>query len=251
MPAIRFLLFLYFLSVTTFFAAYLIKETSRAPGKVSISEVESAKKNLQLLENITWSGIEKLSSTSLSNYSAVFSHFNQLTIYTHSGIYFNLYRDKELIAWTSNKTAFSKEEIINIDNESFQRLPNAIYKILLKEINNYTITGFIEIYSDYPIQNKFLENKFNPRLGLNNYYSFSFISENGDLILDKHKEPVHSGILFNLFLIISIVSLLLAVYFTGEKIIAKGSGMTIWLFPGYLISFSSVINTIQRALTYL
>ncbi|MGI8893903.1 MAG: ATP-binding protein [Bacteroidia bacterium] len=167
------------------------------------------------------------------------------------GFYFLIFKNDSLLYWTNNRISFETISPNVIENYSIIKLRNGWYETFNKEYNGLRILSFILLKNDFSYQNRFLQNIFNPLLGLSSntefktspsegtidinagtgeyLFSLSKISTNQSLNLRSSETINH------LFLYLFLIVILYLLYFTGNVILSKGNSILKIIYPVFLI----------------
>lgn len=97
----------------------------------------------------------------------------------HHGFVFFHFENGKLLHWNENETMLPPPSIAkNVSNGISIQLPDGLYDAFEKSEGNKKITGLILLEKIYSYENKYLENHFNPLLGLDN--QFKSVAGQGD-----------------------------------------------------------------------
>lgn len=92
--------------------------------------------------------------------------------YSEKGINILVYKDDELKFWSSFN-AFPADHESVVEGSSFMMLRNGYYELIKKTFDNYRIIFYIEVKSEFDIQNHFLENTISKYLSPSNSLSLA------------------------------------------------------------------------------
>ena len=173
------------------------------------------------------------------------------------GYYFLIYRNDSLFYWTDNRISFANLTPGIIENYTVLKLRNGWYETFNKNFNGTTVLAFLLLKNDFAYQNRFLQNKFNPVLGILSNAEFKsspsnnsirINSENGEYLFSVSRPIIsQSGILASpkiindIFLYLVLVLLIYIFYYTGNVILKERNQFLKILYPVILVTFVFII----------
>jgi len=101
---------------------------------------------------------------------------NFINKYRDQGINVLTYQDGTLRFWSSIRAIPTDPEFIK-EGSSFVQYPSGWYEVIKKTSGSYIILFLIEVKSQYPIQNQYLENEFSPLLSSTNALSLAVFTD--------------------------------------------------------------------------
>lgn len=152
-------------------------------------------------------------------------------------IYVSTYQNKKLLLWVGNKILFDSDSSFK-EGSTFLTWKNGLYEAIKKTEGNFSVIAFIPIKSNYPYQNQFLDNKFNPDLITSNnldiasFYDKPAVSirnsEGKYLFSVKLKPQAISNIYSNLELLMWVLSIICSLFLINQ--------ICVWIASkGYII----------------
>lgn len=184
-------------------------------------------------------------------------HKENIQAWREKGYYFLIYQDDSLFYWTDNRVSFGNLTPGVIENHSVLKMRNGWYETFNKNFNGTTVLAFLLLKNDFAYENRFLQNKFNPVLGIipNAVFqsspsdnSININSGNGKYLFSVSPPlALPSAVLAtpekinDILLYLVLVLLIYIFYYTGNVILKKGNQLLKILYPGILIAFVFVI----------
>jgi len=137
--------------------------------------------------------IEKNFSISKEFTLAHLRYLNSLTESIHGFTLFVFYRDS-LYYWSDNSVYFNLRDLAATSNQQSIRMGNGFFELFQRSAGDKKLVALLKIKSEFPIENQYLQNTFNERLGLNRQVKMSPVTS-------ERIFPVHSSrgnVLFSL-----------------------------------------------------
>lgn len=108
---------------------------------------------------------ESLKSEKINEiFSSKIKEFKDLSSQRNISMY--VYRNDSLVLWSDNKILETDILPAIVSEQKLVHLSNGWYYSVSRRINNYTIVGLLLVKNNYVLQNKFLQNNFNPIFSL-------------------------------------------------------------------------------------
>ncbi len=92
------------------------------------------------------------------NYISEFSSLNDL--FENEGLGFFIFNDSKLVYWSSNQFAFPNLQARVAVNSHLLILPNGIFSIQKRKINDHLLVGLVLLKNNFSYENQFLKNTF-------------------------------------------------------------------------------------------
>ncbi len=113
-----------------------------------------------------------------------------------SGLYITISKSDSLVFWTSSLVAFeNKYEKIKPEG-LLKKMPTGWFYIFSRQVNPYTITGYMLIKRDFPYQNKYISSSFQEDFGLSDQCEVITDEKPGTIQVFCHEGKFHFGIQF-------------------------------------------------------
>ena len=183
------------------------------------------------------------------NYTDLYSIYNG-QFFSEKGMIFLIYSNDTLQFWSDNSCPVPNFYNQNVFSQSIHHFENGWYYISSLQSNNVHIIGLLLIKNDYPYQNDYLKNDFNPVLNLPvsatfslNKSDYNVFSTSGNFMFSVSFDDNSSLSLpynFHVFLyFLSIILFVLFVFHLLKSINYLSNNPTILflLFSGFLILF--------------
>ncbi len=160
------LLHLLFISIILLISIFFINKRVNIIDKKE-NKIKFLNQKIDKIDRITNIEIQYVKSNILksNNLSELHNNNNLKKLFKKYGVIINIFRKDSLIFWTDNSVELPPYLIRQKNN--IVRLSNGWYKIITANLNDYKIIKLILIKFEYPYENEFLNNNFNPAFKIN------------------------------------------------------------------------------------
>ncbi len=104
-----------------------------------------------------------------------------------SGLFVIVYNNKDIVYWSDNSFIVSNWQFFGDSLQPVSFINNAWVITEQKTIDSINIVGFVLIKNEFPIENNYLKNTFNPKLGLEGDFAISKIPQQSAFQITDNK----------------------------------------------------------------